>query len=129
MSPRRSDKAKIAGRPVAGLPSIVRSSESIANIFAALGDPTRLKLVAVLCAGGAFSIAQLTANTDISRKGVTKHLQVLADAGVVRDVKQGRERLWQLDPAQIEEARRTLDVIGKQWEVALGRLKAFVESS
>jgi DNA-binding transcriptional ArsR family regulator len=44
---------------------------------------------------------------------VTKHLQVLAEAGVVRDVKQGRERLWQLDPVQIEEARRTLDVIGK----------------
>jgi hypothetical protein len=43
-------------------------------------------------------------------------------------VKQGRERLWQLDPAQIEEARRTLDLIGKQWEVALGRLKSFVES-
>lgn len=69
-------------------------------------DATRLKLVAVLCAGGAFSIAQLTANTEISRQGVTKHLQVLADAGVVRDVKLGRERLWQLEPAQIEEAKR-----------------------
>jgi DNA-binding transcriptional ArsR family regulator len=115
-------------RPVTGLPSIIRSSKALASIFAALGDPTRLKLVAVLCAGGAFSIAQLTTNTDISRQGVTKHLQVLAEAGVVRDVKQGRERLWQLDPVQIEEARRTLDVIGKQWEVALGRLKAFVES-
>ena len=98
-------------------------------MFAALGDPTRLKLVAVLCAGGAFSIAQLTASTDISRQGVTKHLQVLADAGIVRDVKAGRERLWQLDPAQIEEARRTLEVIGRQWEVALGSLKRFVEGA
>jgi DNA-binding transcriptional ArsR family regulator len=87
-----------------------------------------LKLVAVLCAGGALSIAQLTAGTEISRQGVTKHLQVLADAGVVRDVRQGRERLWQLEPGQIEEAKRTLEVIGKQWEDALGRLKAFVES-
>ena len=113
---------------VAGLPAIVRSRETLANVFAALGDPTRLTLVAVLCAGGAFSIAQLTANTHISRQGVTKHLQVLAEAGVVRDVKQGRERLWQLDPAQIEEAKRTLEVIGKQWEVALGRLKTFAES-
>jgi len=98
-----------------------------APVFAALGDPTRLKLVAVLCAGGAFSIAQLTATTDISRQGVTKHLQVLAEAGVVRDVKVGRERLWQLDPAQIEEAKRTLEMIGRQWETALGNLKAFVE--
>ncbi|MBP6704777.1 MAG: helix-turn-helix transcriptional regulator [Vicinamibacteria bacterium] len=98
-----------------------------ARVFAALGDPTRLKLIAVLCAGGAFSITQLTTNTDISRQGVTKHLQVLSQAGVVRGVKSGRERLWQLEPAQIEEARRTLEVIGKQWETALGRLKTFVE--
>jgi len=113
----------------AGLPAVVRSSEALAGVFAALGDPVRLRLVAVLCAGGAFSIAQLTANTDISRQGVTKHLQVLADAGVVRDVKAGRERRWQLDPARIEEARRTLESIGQQWDVALGKLKAFAESS
>ena len=109
--------------PAASMPS----GAGLAAVFAALGDPTRLKLVAVLCAGGAFSIAQLTANTQISRQGVTKHLQVLAEAGVVRDVRAGRERLWQLDPRQIEEAKRTLDLIGQQWENALGRLKAFVE--
>ena len=125
---KRSDKAQGTGQRDAGPPAIVRSSEALASVFAALGDPTRLKLVAVLCAGGAFSIAQLTANTEISRQGVTKHLQVLADAGVVRDVKRGRERLWQLEPEQIEEAKRTLEIIGKEWEVALGRLKAFTES-
>jgi DNA-binding transcriptional ArsR family regulator len=118
-----------AGQPASGLPAIFRASEALAGVFAALGDPTRLKLVAVLCAGGAFSIAQLTANTDISRQGVTKHLQVLADAGVVRDFKLGRERLWQLEPGQIEEAKRTLEVIGREWEVALAKLKAFAESS
>ncbi|GAB3254785.1 ArsR/SmtB family transcription factor [Chitinimonas naiadis] len=113
----------------AGVSAIVQASGTLAHIFAALGDPTRLKLVAVLCAGGAFSIAQLTASTEISRQGVTKHLQVLADAGVVRDIKLGRERLWQLEPGQIEEARRTLEIIGQQWEVALGKLKAFVEGA
>ncbi|MBX3612219.1 MAG: helix-turn-helix transcriptional regulator [Burkholderiaceae bacterium] len=123
----RSGEPKSAGRRDAGLHGTVRSSETLANVFAALGDPTRLKLVAVLCAGGALSIAQLTANTDISRQGVTKHLQVLADAGLVRDLKLGRERLWQLEPEQIEEAKRTLDIIGRQWEVALGRLKTFAE--
>ena len=94
-----------------------------------MGDPTRLKLVALLCAGGAFSIAQLTANTDITRQAVTKHLQVHADAGVVRDMKAGRERLWQLDPAQIEAAKRTLETIGRQSEIALGKLKAFAETT
>lgn len=123
MSPGRS-KA-VAGAVATTVPAIPQ----MADVFAALGDSTRLKLVAVLCAGGALSIAQLTANTSISRQGVTKHLQVLADAGVVRDVRAGRERLWQLDPARIDEARRTLEAIGHQWDVALGKLKAFAETS
>lgn len=100
-----------------------------ARVFAALGDSTRLKLVTVLCAGSALSIAQLTANTEISRQGVTKHLQVLADAGVVRGLKHGRERLWQLEPDRIEQARLTLDAIGRQWELALARIKVFAEKN
>lgn len=103
------------------------SRAELASVFFALGDRTRLQLIAVLCAGGAFSIAQLTANTDLTRQAVTKHLQVLADAGLVKDLKLGRERLWQFDPAQIEEARKSLEVIGQQWESALGRLKAALE--
>lgn len=128
MSPHKA-AAAAAAEGAAALPVLTGSSTALASVFAALGDPTRLRLVIVLCAGGAFSIAQLTANTDISRQAVTKHLRVLADAGVIRDVKAGRERLWQLDPAQIDEAKRSLDVIGRQWEVALGKLKAFAEAT
>jgi DNA-binding transcriptional ArsR family regulator len=124
---RRRDARAAGGTDDGGVAAIVRAREPLAGVFAALGDPTRLRLVAVLCAGGAFSIAQLTANTDMTRQGVTKHLQVLAEAGIVRDLRAGRERLWQLDPARIAEARRTLDLIGRQWETALGKLKHFVE--
>ena len=99
-----------------------------APVFAALGDGTRLRLVAMLCAGGAFSIAQLTAGTDISRQAVTKHLRILADAGLVRDARLGRERLWAFEPARMEEARRSLDEIARQWDQALGKLKAVVEA-
>jgi DNA-binding transcriptional ArsR family regulator len=98
-----------------------------APIFAALGDETRLRLVAVLCVGGAMSIAQLTSGTDITRQAVTKHLHVLADAGLVRDIKVGRERMWEFEPTQIEEARRSLDVIAQQWDHALNKLKMAVE--
>ncbi|HWL95076.1 MAG TPA: metalloregulator ArsR/SmtB family transcription factor [Phycisphaerae bacterium] len=98
-----------------------------APIFAALGDETRLRLVAILCAGGALSIARLTAGTQITRQAVTKHLHVLADAGLVRDVKVGRERLWEFEPAQLEEARRSLDAIAQQWDHALHKLKKAVE--
>jgi DNA-binding transcriptional ArsR family regulator len=96
-------------------------------VFAALGDETRLRLIALLCTGGALSIAQLTADTDITRQAVTKHLQVLADAGLVRDVRQGRERLWEFEPSRLEEARRSLDAIAEQWDQALGRLKGMLE--
>jgi DNA-binding transcriptional ArsR family regulator len=98
-----------------------------APVFAALGDTTRLKLLAALCAGGALSIAQLTAGTAITRQAVTKHLQVLAEAGLVRDSWQGRERLWELQPSRLDEARRSLDAIAAQWDQALVRLKHFVE--
>lgn len=97
-------------------------------VFAALGDETRLRLIAVLCAGGALSIAQLTADTDITRQAVTKHLQVLAEAGLVRDVRQGRERLWAFEPSRLDEARRSLDAIAEQWDQALLRLKAKLEA-
>lgn len=99
----------------------------LADVFFALGDATRLRLIALMCAGGAFSITQLTASTEISRQAVTKHLQVLAAAGLVHDLRAGRERLWQFDVTQVDEARRSLEVIGRQWEQALGKLKRFVE--
>lgn len=98
-----------------------------APVFAALGDSTRLRLIAALCAGGALSIAQLTACTAITRQAVTKHLEVLADAGLVHDIRQGRERLWELQPSRLDEARRALDAIAAQWDQALARLKALVE--
>ena len=98
-----------------------------APVFAALGDSTRLRLVAALCAGGALSIAQLTAGTAITRQAITKHLEVLAAAGLVHDIRQGRERLWELQPSRIDEARRALDAIAAQWDQALARQKALVE--
>ena len=99
----------------------------MAPVFFALGDKTRLQLIAALCVGGVFSIAQLTANTALTRQAVTKHLQVLADAGLVTDLKIGRERLWQFEPQQLDEARRTLELIAQQWDQALGRFKLAME--
>ena len=102
--------------------------QNFAPVFAALGDEMRLKLVAALCVGGAMSITQLTLGTEISRQAVTKHLGVLASAGLVRDVKVGRERLWEFEPAPLDEARRTLEFIGRQWDHALAKLKFAVEN-
>jgi DNA-binding transcriptional ArsR family regulator len=98
-----------------------------APVFAALGHETRLRMLAVLCAGGALSIAELTAGTDVTRQAVTRHLQVLADAGLVRDVKAGRERLWEFDARRLDDARRSLELISRQWDGALARRRRAVE--
>ena len=112
--------------PNALKPAALRNS---APLFAALGDETRLRLIGVLCAGGAMSIAQLTSGTQITRQAVTKHLHVLADAGLVRDVKSGRERLWEFELEKLEEARHSLAMIAQQWDQALLRLKRAVEGA
>jgi DNA-binding transcriptional ArsR family regulator len=116
MSPRRRAAAK--NKPL----------QNCAPIFAALGDEMRLRLIAALCVGGAMSITQLTSGTDITRQAVTKHLDVLAAAGLVRDVKVGRERLWEFEPKQLDEARRSLEIIAEQWDHALAKLKLAVEN-
>ncbi len=102
-------------------------ASSSAPIFAALGDERRLRLVARLCTDGPVSITRLTAGSDISRQAITKHLHVLTRAGLVHGLRQGRERLYELDPKQLEQARQYLEIISREWDQALSRLKLFVE--
>jgi len=106
------------------------SRRKVANpapVFAALGDETRLALVARLADNRAHSISQLTAGTRLTRQAVTKHLRVLENAGVVRCARLGRESRFELDPQPIMDLRQYLDRVSQQWEGALSRLKAFVE--
>jgi len=98
-----------------------------APVFAALGDETRLKLVARLSAHGPESITRLTADSRVTRQAITKHLEVLAGAGLVRDVRKGRERIWEFEGERLDEARRLLKEISKGWDVRLERLRRFVE--
>jgi DNA-binding transcriptional ArsR family regulator len=98
-----------------------------ASIFAALGDETRLGLLAKLTKGEPQSIARLTAGTRLTRQAVTKHLRVLEGAGVVRAARVGRESRFALDPKPIDEVRTYLDHVSRQWDSALARLKALVE--
>ena len=98
-----------------------------APLFAALGDRTRLALVIRLGVTGPLSIARLAAGSAVSRQAITKHLQVLDDAGLVRSARQGRERIWQVETDRLEDARRLLDQVSSQWDDALGRLRMLVE--
>ena len=99
-----------------------------APLFLALGDATRLDLVERLGSGGPMSISRLTAGTKVTRQAVTKHLHVLARAGLARGARVGRDHVWRIEAARLDDARRWLDHIGAQWDEALGRLKASLES-
>lgn len=106
------------------------SSEAIdpVSVFAALGDATRLELVARLGDGGQHNIAQLADGFALSRQGVTKHLRVLQDAGVVACKRVGRESRFVLQPDRLAEAGEYLSRASAQWDEAIERLKNSVEA-
>lgn len=99
-----------------------------APVFAALGDETRLSLVAKLSEGRPRSISQLTEGTKLSRQAITKHLLVLEGVGIVRSVRIGRESLFEFDSEPIEEIKEYLNQVSQQWDKTLLRLKSFVEN-
>jgi DNA-binding transcriptional ArsR family regulator len=96
-------------------------------VFAALGDATRLGLLWRLSVDGPLSITRLSEGTGVTRQAITRHLQTLGEAGLVRNTRRGRERVWALDPGRLEQAKRYLDQASVQWDDAAERLKAFVE--
>jgi DNA-binding transcriptional ArsR family regulator len=102
-------------------------SRTSASVFAALGDETRLALLAKLTNGEPQSISRLTSGTKLTRQAVTKHLRVLEELGVVFSVKAGRESRFALDPRPIVSAQAYLEHVSQQWDDALARLKAVVE--
>lgn len=102
-------------------------SEEPALLFAALGDATRLQLVARLSRDGPQSISKLSEDAKVSRQAVTKHLLVLEEAGLATSRREGRERIFDLRSGRLAAAHRYLDQIGRQWDEAITRLQAHVE--
>ena len=98
-----------------------------APVFAALGDATRLALLAKLCRGRPHSISQLTKGSRLTRQAITKHLRVLDSAGLVHGVRAGRESRFEFDPQPLEEIKHYLELVSEQWDQALARLQSFVE--
>lgn len=98
-----------------------------ALVFAALGDDTRLFLIAKLCSGQPKSISELTEGSKVTRQAITKHLGVLQKAGIVHGLRAGRERRFEFDPEPMQELKQYLDTVVEEWDQALARLKSFVE--
>jgi DNA-binding transcriptional ArsR family regulator len=109
---------------------VEQSLTGVALLFAALGDPTRLALLQRLSDNGPASISMLAESFQVmTRQGVTKHLRVLAAAGVIDGSRLGREQVWTLNPERLAEARRRLEIIARGWDDVLARLKSHVEDS
>ena len=100
---------------------------SSAPVFAALGDETRLQIVARLCTAGPQSIVRLAHGSGVTRQAITKHLHVLSHAGLVRGMRAGRERVWKLELDRLQAARQCIENISAQWDQALEHLRRFVE--
>ena len=115
---RRTREAKARARLV----------EDAAPVFAALGDPLRLRLVRRLAEEGPLSITRLTEGTDVTRQAITKHLHLLESVGLVVMSKAGRETSWALRPVRFDHARAYLDLVSNRWDDALAALKDLVES-
>jgi DNA-binding transcriptional ArsR family regulator len=98
-----------------------------APVFAALGDATRLSLLTKLSDGQSRSIAGLSADTNLTRQAITKHLRVLENAGLVSSIRVGRESQFAFRPEPISELQAYLDGVSRQWDEALARLRSFVE--
>jgi DNA-binding transcriptional ArsR family regulator len=118
-----------SGRMGAGLAG---QEQGRAAVFAALGDETRLLLVAKLSDGQRYSISRLaksqrSVGSSLTRQAITKHLRVLERARIVRCVRAGRESLFELDPTAIDEMKAYLERVSAHWDAALGRLRSFVE--
>jgi DNA-binding transcriptional ArsR family regulator len=125
--PRAAARGKSRARAPQAAPAR-RSETRTAATLAALGDRTRLSLLARLGRGGPCSISQLTHGSHLTRQAITKHLRVLERAKIVRSVRSGRHSLFELDPRPVHDLRDYLDRVSAEWDNALLRLKSFVES-
>ena len=94
------------------------------ELFRALGDPRRLALLEQLGAGGPATVTALAERLPITRQGVSKHMAVLAQAGLVESEPRGRAVLHRVSPEVMAEAARWLDRAGTAWDARLGRLRA-----
>ena len=102
-----------------------------ARVFAALGDPVRLALLAQMGAGTdtGGSITDLAQGLPITRQAVTRHLRVLERAELIEAQRHGREVRFVARPARIAQAKGWLDEVARQWDSTLGRLKFHVEEA
>jgi DNA-binding transcriptional ArsR family regulator len=97
------------------------------TIWAAIGDPTRLRVVDLLLTGGPATASSLSRQLPVTRQAVAKHLAVLERAGMVRAEPSGREVRYGVEPEQFDRALAQIAAVSQAWDRRLRRIKAIAE--
>lgn len=98
------------------------------QLWSAIGDPTRRRVIDLLLTAPGGTASSLSEHLPISRQAIAKHLGVLDRAGLVETTRSGRERIYQVDPAQLARASAQLAAVGQAWDARLDRIKRLAEA-
>ena len=98
------------------------------DLWSAIGDPTRRRMLDLLLTAGAGTATTLSDGLPVTRQAVAKHLVVLDRVGLVHATTSGRERLYRVDEAQLARAVAQLSSVGSAWDARLHRIKTIAEA-
>ncbi|MFC1408964.1 ArsR/SmtB family transcription factor [Streptacidiphilus sp. N1-12] len=98
------------------------------DLWSAIGDPTRRRMLDLLLVGGDGTATTLGRQLPVTRQAVAKHLGVLERAGLVRAAPAGREKRYRVDDAQLARAVAQLTSVGSAWDARLQRIKRIAET-
>jgi DNA-binding transcriptional ArsR family regulator len=102
-------------------------SDAKQEVFAALADPNRRTIIELLTDDGARTATQLADVLPITRQGISKHLNILADAGLVTIVQRGRDKFYYLTPEPMEETALWIAAVAARWDKRLHMLRDLLE--
>ncbi|MER7576017.1 metalloregulator ArsR/SmtB family transcription factor [Streptomyces sp. NPDC126514] len=98
------------------------------ELWSAVGDPTRRRMLDVLLADGGGTATTLSGQLPVTRQAVAKHLGVLQRVGLVQVTPSGRERRYEVDETQLARAVAQLSAVGATWDARLQRIKRIAEA-
>ena len=105
------------------------TAESDDELWSAIGDPSRRRVLDLLVRGGAASASALAGLVPFSRQAVSKHLVVLEQAGLITRRKQGRDVLYHVDAERLDQATQAMAELASQWDRRLNTIKRLAEAA